>query len=205
MASRTFLGLFFFVSAFLVSVPGVLSQTMTYPNPLKVNGTPVTDFRTLIVAFLGSLQSIIVVLAIIFIIVGALLYVTSAGSEKQVTWAKSTILAAVIGLAIAIAAPLFLREIGGILGWTNTATVSGIFGTTLTLSQVLGNVLAFLLAIVGMVALITLILGAFMYLTAAGEPDRADAGKGIIKYSIIGIIVVLAALVIIKQVATFFQ
>lgn len=170
----------------------------TYANPLAFNDVP-----SLLTAVLTSLQNIVVVLAIVFIIIGALIYITSAGNEKQVTWAKKAILAAVIGLAIAIAAPLFLREIGGIFGWTNPGAVSG-FGTTLTLSAVLANILSFLLATIGVVALIALILGAFMYITSVGDPDRADTGKKIVTYAIIGIVVSLAALVIIRQVATFF-
>jgi glucose uptake protein GlcU len=60
------------------------------------------------------------------------------------------------------------------------------------------------LSIVGVVALIMLVVGAFMYLTAAGEEDRIDTGKSIVKYSIIGIAIALAALVLVRQVASFF-
>jgi hypothetical protein len=197
---------FFGMGALFLSLGGVfalgaMAQT-SYPNPLEVDGTPVTDLNILLTAFLSNLQGLVVVLALVFIIVGALIYITSAGNEQRMTWAKTAILVALIGLAIAIAAPLFLRELGLILGWTPT-TPAGV-GTTLTLSQVLGNVLSFLLAVLGVVALLALILWAFLYLTAAGEPDRADTGKKIITYAIIGIVVALAGLVIITQVAKFF-
>ena len=49
-----------------------------------------------------------------------------------------------------------------------------------------------------------LVVGAFMYLTAAGDEDRIDTGKKIVKYSIIGIAIALAALVLVRQVASFF-
>lgn len=42
-------------------------------------------------------------------------------------------------------------------------------GTSLTLIEIATNVLNFLLSIVGVVALIMLVVGAFMYLTAAGR------------------------------------
>lgn len=159
------------------------------------------DLNVLVVSLLTGLQTTVVVLALVFIIIGALIYLTSAGDESRTTWAKKAILAAVLGLALAIAAPMFLREIGVIMGWTPTNIG---FGTSLSLTTLLGNILSFLLALVGMVALIMLIIGGFMYITAAGDTGRADTGKSIVKFAVIGIIVTLAGLVLIRQVASFF-
>lgn len=202
-----FVGLFaFFLS--LIVVVGVTQWSVVlaaeeYPNPLAVNGQPVTDFNALLTAFLLAMQRIVAFLSLVFLVLGALIYITSTGDEGRITWAKGAIFAAALGLAIAIAAPLFLNEIGRLLGWTSEANIEN-YGTTLTLTEVLANVLSFLLAIIGVVAIIALVIGGFMYLTSAGEADRADAGKGIVKYAIIGIVVALAGLVIITQVAKFF-
>jgi glucose uptake protein GlcU len=154
---------------------------------------------------LTFLQSFIVILSLIFIIIGAFMYITSGGESGRIETAKKCITAALIGLAIGIAAPAFLRQISEILGWTgpDAALPAGV-GTSLTLIEIATNVLNFLLSIVGVVALIMLVVGAFMYLTAAGEEDRIDTGKSIVKYSIIGIAVALAALVLVRQVASFF-
>jgi hypothetical protein len=151
---------------------------------------------------LTFLQSFIVILSLIFIIIGAFMYITSGGESGRIETAKKCITAALIGLAIGIAAPAFLRQISEILGWTG-APPTGV-GTSLTLIEIATNVLNFLLSIVGVVALIMLVVGAFMYLTAAGEEDRIDTGKSIVKYSIIGIAIALAALVLVRQVASFF-
>ena len=104
--------------------------------------------------------------------------------------------------AIGLAAPSFLKEIGSVLGWgaVNSSAVAG----AVTLSQIATNVLNFLLSIVGILAIIMLVVGGIMYLTAAGDEDRIDSGKKIVKYSIIGIVVALAALVIVSQIAAFF-
>lgn len=199
-------GIFLFLGASILSAAPLLAQTLPpagYQSPLMLGGTPVTDFTTLFTAFLGTLQSLIVILALVFIVIGALIYITSAGDEERVRWAKSAILAAAIGLALAIAAPLFLREIGTIMGWTTPTSVPG-FGTTLTLTQVLGNTLSFLLALIGVIALIALVIGGFLYITSAGDADRADTGKKIATYAVIGLVVALAGLVIVTQVAKFF-
>ena len=116
------------------------------------------------------------------------------------TQGKKAILAALIGLALGIAAPAFLREIASILGWGTPNLPNGV-GTSLTLIQIATNVLSFLLTIIGILAIIMLIIGGIMYLTAAGNEDSIDKGKKIVKYSLIGITIALASLVLVKAVA----
>lgn len=153
-------------------------------------------------SLLGTLRGIIVVLSIVFIVIGAILYITSAGDEGRMKTAKAAITASMIGLALGIAAPSFLKEIGQILGWgaVNNTEVSG----AKTLTEIATNVLNFLLSIVGILGIIMLVVGGIMYLTAAGDENRIDTGKSIVKYSIIGIIVALASLVLVSQIANFF-
>ncbi|MGB3072732.1 MAG: hypothetical protein WBB68_00500 [Candidatus Moraniibacteriota bacterium] len=174
--------------------------TVQISNPLSYN-----TVNGLLGRVLTFLQSFIVILSLIFIIIGAFMYITSGGESGRIETAKKCITAALIGLAIGIAAPAFLRQISEILGWTGAdATPPAGVGTSLTLIEIATNVLNFLLSIVGVVALIMLVVGAFMYLTAAGEEDRIDTGKSIVKYSIIGIAIALAALVLVRQIASFF-
>lgn len=171
---------------------------LNFQNPLTF-----TDVNALVCAILNFFQGIIVVLALIFIIVGAFLYITSGGDEGRLTLGKKSILGALIGLAIGVAAPMLLREVANLLGWNAFAACAG-FGSALTLIQTATNVLNFLLSIIGVAALVMLVVGAFMYLTAAGDENRIDTGKSIVKYSVIGITVALAALVLVRQVASFF-
>jgi hypothetical protein len=152
-------------------------------------------------SLLDHLQGIIIAIAIIFIIIGAILYMTSAGDEGRIKTAKAAITAAMIGLAIGVAAPSFLKEISVILGWTPTdPDVTG----ALSLAKIALNVLNFLLGIIGVLALIMLIVGGITYITAAGDENRIDQGKKIVKYAIVGITIALAALIIVKQIARFF-
>lgn len=178
--------------------PPITGTFLNFQNPLVF-----TDVNALICAVLNFFQGLIVVLALIFIIVGAFLYITSGGDEGRLTLGKKSILGALIGLAIGIAAPMLLREVANLLGWSAFSACAG-FGSTLTLIQTATNVLNFLLSVIGVVALVMLVVGAFMYLTAAGDESRIDTGKKIVKYSVIGIVIALAALVLVRQVASFF-
>lgn len=179
--------------------PPTPSPFLRFENPLIFD-----DINALICALLNFFQGIIVVLSLIFIIIGAFLYITSGGDEGRLTFGKKAILGALIGLAVGIAAPMLLREIANLLGWSAFSACTG-FGSTLTLLEVMTRILNFLLSIIGVAALIGLVVGAFMYLTAAGDEGQIDTGKSIVKYSLIGIAVALAALVLTRLVASFFS
>jgi glucose uptake protein GlcU len=149
-----------------------------------------------------TLQKIIVTLALVFIVIGAIMYILSAGNDTQMKAAKGTISAALIGMAIGLAAPSFLKEIYIIL--SPTGTMSPELASASTLSEIALRVLNFLLSVVGILAMIMLLIGSLMYLTAAGDEKRAEEGKKIFKYSVTGIAIAFAALVIVKQIASFF-
>lgn len=173
------------------------TATIKIENPLQFN--TVEEFIGVV---LTRARQIIVVLSLVFILIGAVMYVASAGNPDMTGKAKGAITAALIGLAIGIAAPSFLKEIGGILGW-NGADNSEVSGA-LSLSQIATNVLNFLLGIFGVLSMIMLVIGGLTYVTAAGSEDRIDKGKKIFTYALIGIVVAMSALVIVKQIAKFF-
>lgn len=153
-------------------------------------------------SILGTLQGIIVLISIVFIVIGAVMYITSAGNDKQIGMAKNAITASMIGLAIGIAAPSFLREIATILGWGTTGNAE--VDSAQTLAQIAMRVLDFLLAIVGVLGIIMLVIGGATYLTSAGSDKKIDTAKAITKWAIVGIVVALAAMVLVKQIARFF-
>jgi len=172
------------------------SSNIVFTNPLKYK--TVNEFATNV---LGTLRSIIVVLSIIFIVLGGIFYITSAGNETRMKAAKGAITASIIGLAVGIAAPSFLKEIYSIMGGNSSDIDNTAISGSLTLTQISLNFLDFLLAIVGVLALIMLIVGGIMYLTSAGDDDRIKTAKKIVTYSIIGIAISLASMVIVKQIA----
>jgi hypothetical protein len=124
----------------------------------------------------------------------------SGGNEEMITRAKKIWTGAIIGLAIALAAPTFLKEIQALLGGSTSSDAQTWMSSALTLRQIAANVLNWLLSIIGIIAVIALIIGGGMYLTAYGDDDRIQKAKKIITYAIIGIVVALAALVIVRQV-----
>ena len=168
-----------------------------FVNPLG----SITTVEALLGNIMGAVQKIIVTLALVAIVVGALMYVTSFGVEKQTTQAKEAISAALIGMAIAVAAPSLLKELAGVLGWTtNNSNVNG----ALSLSAIALKVLSFLLGTFGVVSLIMMIIGASLYMTSAGDEDRATKGKDVFKYAVLGVVIAMSAMILVRQIAKFF-
>jgi hypothetical protein len=170
---------------------GSSNSETTFPNPLRFN-----SIQEVLTSLLVNLRAIVVTLCIVFIVLGGLLYITSAGNQKRIDTAKACITGAVIGFAIVLAAPTFLIEIKKILGDTSTAAPAG-----LSLLEIATRVLELLLSILGIIAIISIVIGGGMYLTAYGDEKKIDTAKEIIKYSILGIVVALGSLVIVRQIA----
>ncbi len=178
----------------VMAAPGGVGAA--YDNPLGYN-----TVDAVLTSILRALQTTIVLLAIVFIVIGGILYITSAGDQARMGTAKGAFTAALIGLAIAVAAPTFLKEIYKILGATDK---SGTTNNALSLAQILNNTLQFLLGVAGTIALIAMVIGGIMYLTAGADESRIDTGKKIFKAAIIGTVIIMAALVIVRTVAKFF-
>jgi len=168
-----------------------------FTNPLEFD--TVEGFLT---HFLSVLQKIIVILSLVFIIIGAIMYIVSAGNSGMAEKGKNTITSALVGLALGIAAPSFLKELSIILKWGGATTPE--VAAALTLTQIAMNVLNFLLAAVGILSILMMVLGGVMYLSSAGNEDLIDRGKEITKNALIGIIISFSAMVLVRQIAQFF-
>lgn len=190
------ISLVLFLSAAIFPQLAVAASSTTFTNPLSVS--TVSEVLGKVLSFL---QGAIATVAVLFIVIGGILYMTSAGNEKNITRAKNCWTGAVIGMALALAAPSLLKDIRTVLGASgssgNSAVDSGI-----GLKAIASNVLTLLLSIVGIIAIISMVIGGIMYMTSYGDDDRMQTGKKIFTYSIIGITISLASLVIIKQIAT---
>lgn len=153
-------------------------------------------------SIMNGIKGIVVTLAILMIVIGGIMYILSFGNPDNMKRAKTVIIAALVGFAIVIAAPAFLREISLLLDWKDAPPIEG--GTDLTLTQIARNILNFLLSIIGILALIMLIISGIMYLVSAGNEARMKQARAIFTASLIGITVAMASLILVAAVARFF-
>lgn len=169
------------------------SADVNIPNPLGFS--TVEDFLTN--GILVWLQGVIVTLALVFFVIGALMYIMGGADEGNIKKGKAAMTAALIGLALGIGAPTFLQEIYTIFGVSTTTA-----GPTLV--EIALNVLKFLLSIVGILTIIMLVVSGIAYMSSGGDENRAKTAKNMATYAAIGLTLALASLILVRQISIFF-
>jgi hypothetical protein len=155
------------------------------------------DLASFLEGVLAHLQSIIGYLAVLFVILGGVLYAMSAGNPNLAKAAKVCWSAALIGFALAAAGPSFLREIKlRLFGGNVPANPEEIP----SIKMIVMNVMAFLLSVVGFLGIIGLVLSGIFYVFAIGNKSQVDSAKSAMKYSIIGIAIAGLSLALITEI-----
>lgn len=161
-----------------------------YENP--IGHSTLTGFLE---GLLINIQNIVGWLAVIFIVIGGVLYMTAGGKDSQITLAKNTIISALIGFSLAVAGPSLLKEIKDLV--LPGGPVASIAGAN-TISDILINILDFSLTLIAILALITLIYSGLSYLGANGDRSKIDNAKKIAVYSVIALSVAGGSLIVIN-------
>jgi hypothetical protein len=79
---------------------------------------------------------------------------------------------------------------------------TGLPSSSSGIKGILGNLLTWMLAIFGIIAIISFIVSGIQYFLAAGDEKSMQAAKRNATYSILGVVVALSAFVIIKSIDT---
>ena len=174
----------------LIGAKASLAADIELPNPVNVQ--TVDAFLQNVSSYLKGVAGFI---AVVFIVIGGIMYMVSAGNKEMMERGKRTLLYALGGLAVVFAAPVFYNEIKNIVGG------GGVSGPTL--APIAIRTLNLLLSITGTLAIVSLVVGAIWMFTAMGDQDRLELGKKTVIYSIVGIVIVVGSLIIGKQVAAF--
>lgn len=162
------------------------NQSSGFVNPIKPS-----TIEEVLKNIMSYLQLIAGTIAVIFIIIGGIMYMMSIGDKNMLERAKKTLIFAIAGLAIVVAAPYFYKEIKAIFEGGSPGSA---------LQQILANVLKLLLSVVGFLAIISLIIGSIWMFSAVGDEEKYKLGKKTATYSIVGLIIAVAALIIVNQV-----
>lgn len=179
--------------AYAGGVDTVVSPTPEFANPIRYSSVD-----AFLAGVLGAVQKIVAGLAVLMIVVGGIMYITSAGGA-QAEAGKKAVTAALIGLAIVLAGPSFLKEIYTILGGQSSGAVAG----ARSLSDIIISTIKGLLNIIGALSVLMLVVGGIMYITSAGS-DRAETGRKIVVNAIIGLVVAILSLVMVTAIASVF-
>lgn len=71
-----------------------------------------------------------------------------------------------------------------------------------TITTIIGRLITSILGITGSIALLMFIYGGFLWLISAGEPDKVKKGKDVMKWAILGLVVIVGAYTIVRAIVT---
>lgn len=147
---------------------------------------------TIVLNIVGMVMGVIGYLAIGFVMYGGIQYMTAQGDPGKVAKGKKTITNSVIGLAITMSASIISGAIVGMMnGFKNDATSGPRF-----FQDIFNKVFVWS----GIIAAIMIVYGGIQYVTSTGNPAGISKAKTTILYSVIGLLVVIAASAIVNVV-----
>jgi len=133
-------------------------------------------------------------IALFFILYGGFLFITGGGNASQVEKARKSIFNAAIGLIISMGAIAITNLAFGSLA---SSTVTNEFGVPeINADDLLRNGINLVYYIAGIVAVIVIIIAGIMYSTSLGDSGRITRAKNMILYSVIGLVILVAAFAI---------
>jgi len=83
-------------------------------------------------------------------------------------------------------------------GSSTVQAITPVSNVNLSIPQFVAQILTWLLYFGGALAVIYLMYGGFLYITSAGDEDKAKTGRTAVVNAIIGVIIIALALVIVQ-------
>lgn len=105
---------------------------------------------------------------------------------------------ALAGVTLLMAAPA-LAGLSQTSGLTETASGAGLGGST-NLSQIIGRMIGALISLLGIVFVVLMVYGGFVWMTAQGNDEKIKKAKGILTSAVVGLVLVFASYVIAQTV-----
>ena len=162
-----------------------------------------SNIATIATNILTDLSVIAAYLVLGYVIYGGYLYMFSSGDPGKAAAGKKTLTQAFIGLAIVLSAytifsAIRIALVGGQSLECDPLTGSGCMDDG---GAMVTNLIQWVVGIGGAVAAIFIVVGAFGYITANGDPNKLQKAKTTILYALIGLIIVALAEVLTAFVA----
>lgn len=144
---------------------------------------------TIVLNILFDITLAVGYLAVGFIMYGGFLYITAQGDPGKALRGKKTLTSAVIGTMIAMLASIAVNTLQVVLSINGAAGLDQ--GTDI--QQKISDAFTWAYSAAGIIAVVFIIRGAFLYLTAQGDPGKVQAATRSIIYAVVGLVIVLLA------------
>ena len=121
--------------------------------------------------------------AVIGLIVSGFKYATSSGNPQKVSGAQKSLINALSGLALAVAATLIVESIHNRL----TGDVPG--GVLPKAEPAVTDIIGFVMLLIGLVSLLMIVIQGMRYALSRGNPEKVAQAKNGIIYSLVGVVI----------------
>jgi len=155
---------------------------------LGMNCTGAETFGGTVQPYVVGVINVVILLmstvAVIFIVISGIQYITSTGDQEKADRAKRQLLFAILGLIIALSA--FVIELA--VRTVNPALITALVSPYVNM----------VLSLVGLAAAIYIVYAGFKYINSKGDEESAAAAKRQITYALLGVFVAGAAQIIVN-------
>jgi hypothetical protein len=163
-----------------------------------------SDFLLILLAIIDDLLMIAGLAAVSFVIYAGVKYITSQGSPDETSKALTTLISALVGLAIALVAIPTVSYLGNHYATGNATNLTVSSGASLNLNSlpnpvgvnnglIVQTVLQDVFGVIGGVSFIFIIIGGYRYVLSSGDPQNTARAKDTILYALVGLIVAIVA------------
>lgn len=183
--------------------PGQTAYTCTQggflkdPNAIVRASTIFNQQTKIIITFI---KYFIGAVAVLMIVRNGMNMVTAGGSDDKIAKDKKNLIYSALGLILIIVADNLISNVFYKIDLTRYPSVGGAtpgIDTTRGLKEIVG-LTNIIVAFVGPIAILMLIAGGIMYITAAGKEETMNKAKRLIMVTIIGIIIIYGAFAIVS-------
>ncbi len=100
-----------------------------------------------------------------------------------------------ISTGLLLAVPLVVSAQAMNLGneWLENFGTQAGYGTTTALPVVIGRIVNIVLGLMGLIAVVIIIIGGFMWMTSGGSEEKVKKAKSLMGYAVIGLVIVIIA------------
>jgi len=172
---------------------GNMSGLLLYGQTLagqQIDGLKNTDAGTgLITDILPIVFGILGALSLLFVVIGGLRYVISAGNPTNTQKARETIIYALVGLVVSISAFTIVQFILQSVQPDEDAGSEGLVGPNGILTQAT----QLIVYATGTISVLMIIYGALKFVVSGGDAAGIKTARDTIMYALIGLVVAMVA------------
>lgn len=172
---------------------GITDSNCDIKSPAKTDDGLQRYIWTIALNVIEIMMQAIGYLAVLFMIYGGFLYMTSNGNPEGAAKGLKTIINASIGLALGMSAIAVKNFLWTVMVGDFSDTPSGIVVYQADSMRVLQEALNSVFFILGAVAVVVIIISGLTYVTSSGNSSKIAKAKNSLLYAVIGLVVAISA------------